>query len=155
MRLPRGEAGRVSGRHPASAATPRPRAGNPQGERPMSKLNPFEMAQRQFDEVADQLGLEAGVRAMLRLPLREVHLRTPVRMDDGGLKVFDGFRVQHNDARGPAKGGIRWAANETIDTVRALATWMTWKLSLADIPLGGGKGGILSLIHISEPTRPY
>ena len=122
----------------------------------MSKLNPFEMAQRQFDEVADQLGLEAGVRAMLRLPLREFHFRIPVRMDDGSLKVFDGFRVQHNDARGPAKGGIRWAANETIDTVRALATWMTWKCAVADIPLGGGKGGIIvdpSTLSVTEKER--
>ncbi|MGE5235099.1 MAG: Glu/Leu/Phe/Val family dehydrogenase [Acidobacteriota bacterium] len=109
----------------------------------MAHLNPFEMAQRQFDEVADQLDLDAGVRAMLRRPLREFHFRIPVRMDDGSLRVFDGFRVQHNDARGPAKGGIRWAANETIDTVRALATWMTWKCAVADIPLGGGKGGII------------
>ncbi len=122
----------------------------------MSKLNPFEMAQRQFDEVADQLGLDAGVRAMLRMPLREFHFRIPVRMDDGSLKVFDGFRVQHNDARGPAKGGIRWAANETIDTVRALATWMTWKCAVADIPLGGGKGGIIvdpSTLSVTEKER--
>ncbi|OFV82946.1 MAG: glutamate dehydrogenase, partial [Acidobacteria bacterium RBG_13_68_16] len=109
----------------------------------MSGINPFEMAQRQFDEVADQIGLDAGVRAVLRWPLREFHFRIPVRMDDGSLRVFDGFRVQHNDARGPAKGGIRWAANETIDTVRALATWMTWKCAVADIPLGGGKGGVV------------
>lgn len=101
------------------------------------------MAQRQFDEVADQLGLDEGVRAILRFPLREFHFRIPVRMDDGSVKVFDGFRVQHNDARGPAKGGIRWAANETLDTVRALATWMTWKCAVADIPLGGGKGGVV------------
>ena len=122
----------------------------------MSKLNPFEMAQRQFDEVADQLGLDAGVRAMLRMPLREFHFRIPVRMDDGTLRVFDGFRVQHNDARGPAKGGIRWAANETIDTVRALATWMTWKCAVADIPLGGGKGGIVvdpSTLSVTEKER--
>jgi glutamate dehydrogenase len=109
----------------------------------MAHLNPFEMAQRQFDEVADQLGLDDGIRAMLRWPLREYHFRVPVRMEDGTLKVFQGFRVQHNDARGPAKGGIRWAANETIDTVRALATWMTWKCAVADIPLGGGKGGVI------------
>ena len=122
----------------------------------MSKLNPFEMAQRQFDEVADQLGLDAGVRAMLRRPLREFHFRIPVRMDDGSLRVFDGFRVQHNDVRGPAKGGIRWAANETIDTVRALATWMTWKCAVADIPLGGGKGGIIvdpSTLSVTEKER--
>jgi len=122
----------------------------------MEKLNPFEMAQRQFDEVAGQLELEGGVRAVLRRPLREFHFRIPVRMDDGTLRVFDGFRVQHNDARGPAKGGIRWAANETIDTVRALATWMTWKCAVADIPLGGGKGGIIvdpATLSVSEKER--
>jgi len=122
----------------------------------MSKLNPFEMAQRQFDEVADQLELDAGMRAILRQPLREFHFRIPVRMDDGTLRVFDGFRVQHNDARGPCKGGIRWAANETIDTVRALATWMTWKCAVADIPLGGGKGGIIvdpATLSVPEKER--
>jgi glutamate dehydrogenase len=122
----------------------------------MSDINPFEMAQRQFDEVADQLGLDAGVRAVLRWPLREFHFRIPVRMDDGSLEVFNGFRVQHNDARGPSKGGIRWAANETIDTVRALATWMTWKCAVADIPLGGGKGGVVvdpSTLSVTEKER--
>lgn len=109
----------------------------------MGELNPFVMAQRQFDEVADQLGLAEGIRQLLRWPLREFHFRIAVRMDDGSVRVFDGFRVQHNDARGPAKGGIRWAANETLDTVRALATWMTWKCAVADIPLGGGKGGVV------------
>lgn len=109
----------------------------------MGEINPFTMAQRQFDEVAEQLGLEESVRQLLRWPLREFHFRIPVRMDDGSVRVFDGFRVQHNDARGPAKGGIRWAANETLDTVRALATWMTWKCAVADIPLGGGKGGVV------------
>ncbi len=122
----------------------------------MSKVNPFEMAQRQFDEVADQLELEAGMRAVLRQPLREFHFRIPVRMDNGTLRVFDGFRVQHSDARGPCKGGIRWAANETIDTVRALATWMTWKCAVADIPLGGGKGGIVvdpATLSVAEKER--
>jgi len=122
----------------------------------MTKTNPFEMAQRQFDEVAEQLELEAGVRAVLRQPLREFHFRIPVRMDDGSLRVFEGFRVQHNDARGPSKGGIRWAANETIDTVRALATWMTWKCAVADIPLGGGKGGIIvdpATLSVAEKER--
>ncbi|MGV8039889.1 MAG: Glu/Leu/Phe/Val dehydrogenase [Thermoanaerobaculaceae bacterium] len=119
-------------------------------------INPFEMAQRQFDEVADQLGLDAGVRAILRWPLREYAFRIPVRMDDGSLKVFQGFRVQHNDARGPAKGGIRWAGYETVDTVRALATWMTWKCAVADIPLGGGKGGVVvdpSTLSVTEKER--
>lgn len=108
-----------------------------------TKTNPFEMAQRQFDNVADKLKLSEEVRAMLRWPLREFHFRIPVRMDDGTLRVFQGFRVQHNDARGPNKGGIRFHHEETADTVRALATWMTWKCAVVDIPLGGGKGGVI------------
>jgi glutamate dehydrogenase (NAD(P)+) len=107
------------------------------------QLNAFEMAQKQFDAVAKQLNLDPGVAETLRWPMREYSFRIPVRMDDGSLRVFQGFRVQHNDARGPNKGGIRFAANETMDTVRALATWMTWKCAVADIPLGGGKGGII------------
>ncbi len=107
------------------------------------KMNPFKLAQQQFDEVAEQMGLDKSVRDMLRWPMREFRFQLPVRMDDGTIKVFFGFRVQHNDARGPAKGGIRFAANETLDTVRALATWMTWKTAVAEIPLGGGKGGVV------------
>jgi glutamate dehydrogenase len=106
-------------------------------------INAFEMAQKQFDAVAKQLELDPGVAEVLRWPMREFSFRIPVRMDDGSIRVFQGFRVQHNDARGPNKGGIRFAANETMDTVRALATWMTWKCAVADIPLGGGKGGII------------
>lgn len=105
--------------------------------------NAFAMAQQQFDHVADLLGLDHQVREMLRWPMREYHLRLPVRMDDGSMRVFQGFRVQHNDARGPNKGGLRFHPSETIDTVRALAMWMTWKCAVADIPLGGGKGGIV------------
>jgi len=105
--------------------------------------NAFEMAQRQFDHVAELLKLDPQVREFLRWPLREYHFRIPVRMDDGTLRMFEGFRVQHNDARGPNKGGIRFHPAETIDTVRALATWMTWKCAVADIPLGGGKGGVV------------
>ena len=106
-------------------------------------FNPFEMAQKQFDKVADQLQLDEGTRALLRNPLREYHFSIPVHMDDGTVKVFRGFRVQHSDARGPAKGGIRFHPQETVDTVRALATWMTWKCAVVDIPLGGGKGGVI------------
>jgi len=108
-----------------------------------STFNPFEMAQRQFDGVAEKLGLDSGTREFLRVPMREYHFSIPVRMDDGKIKVFKGFRVQHSDARGPAKGGIRFHPNETIDTIRALATWMTWKTAVVDIPLGGGKGGVI------------
>jgi len=106
-------------------------------------INAFEMAQKQFDGVAKQLKLDPDIAQVLRWPMREFSFRIPVRLDDGSLKVFQGFRVQHNDARGPNKGGIRFAANETLDDVRALATWMTWKCAVADIPLGGGKGGVI------------
>ena len=107
------------------------------------QINAFEMAQEQFDGVAKMLNLEPGIAEVLRWPMREFSFRIPVRMDDGSLRTFQGFRVQHNDARGPNKGGIRFHPSETFDTVRALATWMTWKCAVADIPLGGGKGGII------------
>ncbi len=110
-------------------------------------FNAFEMAQAQFDKVADLLSLDPATRDLLRYPLREYHFSIPVRMDDGTVKVFRGFRVQHNDARGPAKGGIRFHPQETVDTVRALAMWMTWKCSVVDIPLGGGKGGVICDPH--------
>ncbi len=107
------------------------------------QINAFQIAQRQFDAVAETMNLDPGVREVLRWPAREFTFRIPVRMDDGTLEVFTGFRVQHNDARGPNKGGIRFHPDETIDTVRALAMWMTWKCAAVDIPLGGGKGGII------------
>ncbi len=105
-------------------------------------MNAFEMAQSQFDRVADLLNLSPDLASMLRWPMREFRFQIPVRMDDGSIRVFIGYRVQHNDARGPAKGGIRFHPSETIDTVRALAMWMTWKCAVADLPLGGGKGGV-------------
>jgi len=107
------------------------------------KFNPFQMAQQQFDEVAQQLRLSENVTRILRWPLREFHFQIPVQLDDGSMQVFRGYRVQHNDALGPCKGGIRFHPDETIDTVRALATWMTWKCAVSDIPLGGGKGGVI------------
>ena len=110
-------------------------------------FNPFEMAQKQFDGVADLLELDAPTRDLLRWPLREYHFSIPVRMDDGSVRVFRGYRCQHNDARGPCKGGIRFHPQETIDTVRALSMWMTWKCSVVDIPLGGGKGGVICDPH--------
>jgi glutamate dehydrogenase len=112
-----------------------------------ASFNPFEMAREQFDQTADMIGLDQGTRELLRSPLREYHFSIPVRMDDGTVKVFQGFRVQHNDARGPSKGGIRFHPQETIDTVRALSMWMTWKCAVADIPLGGGKGGVICDPH--------
>lgn len=111
------------------------------------KFNPFEMAQAQFDKVADILDLDASTRELLRYPLREYSFAIPVHMDDGVIKIFRGFRVQHNDARGPGKGGIRFHPQETIDTVRALAMWMTWKCAVVDIPLGGSKGGVVCDPH--------
>jgi glutamate dehydrogenase (NAD(P)+) len=110
-------------------------------------FNAFEMAQQQFDGVAEKLGLDAAVRDLLRNPLREYHFLIPIRSDDGGRQVLKGFRVQHNDARGPCKGGIRFHPHETVDTVRALAMWMTWKTAVVDIPLGGGKGGVICDPH--------
>jgi len=117
------------------------------------EFNAFEMAQRQFDAVAEKLQLDEGVRDLLRWPQREYHFLVPVRMEDGSTKVFHGYRVQHNDARGPAKGGIRFHPQETIDTVRALATWMTWKCAVVDIPLGGGKGGVICDPHDLSPRE--
>ncbi len=109
--------------------------------------NSYEMAQGQFDRVAELLELDEGTKEFLREPMREFSFSIPIRMDDGRSKVFRGFRVQHNDARGPSKGGIRFHPQETMDTVRALATWMTWKCAVVDIPLGGGKGGVICDPH--------
>jgi glutamate dehydrogenase len=119
-------------------------------------INTFEMAQKQFDHVAGLLNLDPQIAEVLRWPMREYTFRIPVRMDDGSLRTFQGFRVQHNDARGPNKGGIRFHPSETLDTVRALATWMTWKCAVADIPLGGAKGGVIvdpATISTSEKER--
>ncbi len=118
--------------------------------------NAFTMAQQQFDHVASHLNLDNQVRDFLRWPKREYHFRIPVRMDNGDIRIFNGFRVQHNDALGPCKGGIRFHPSETIDTVRALATWMTWKCAVANIPLGGGKGGVIidpATLTVAEKER--
>ena len=109
--------------------------------------NPFTVAQSQFDQVATMLDLDKGVCALLRQPMRQFIFTIPVRMDDGSVQVFNGFRVQHNDARGPAKGGIRFHPMETLDTVCALSMWMTWKCAVVDIPLGGAKGGVICDPH--------
>ncbi len=110
-------------------------------------FNAYEMAQKQFDRVADKLDLCEGTRKVLRAPIREYHFNIPVKMDDGTTQVFKAYRVQHNDARGPCKGGIRFHPKETVDTIRALAMWMTWKTAVANIPLGGGKGGVICDPH--------
>jgi glutamate dehydrogenase len=110
-------------------------------------FNSFDLAQSQFDRIADRLGLDDPARELLRWPMRETQFLIPIRTDDGPVKIFRGFRVLHNDARGPGKGGIRFHPQETIDTIRALAMWMTWKCSLMDIPLGGSHGGVVCDPH--------
>lgn len=108
----------------------------------MSELNPFIISQQQLDMAAERLGLDPATHELLRWPQKELVVSIPVQMDDGRVRIFRGYRVQYNGARGPHKGGIRWHPDETIDTVRALAAWMTWKTAVVDIPLGGGKGGV-------------
>jgi len=107
------------------------------------ELNPFKIAQEQLDMAAKLLKLDPAVHSLLREPKRVLEVTFPVRMDNGQVKIFKGFRVQYNDARGPCKGGIRFHPQETIDTVKALAAWMTWKTACVNIPLGGGKGGVI------------
>lgn len=126
------------------ALQPRSASVSTNGDGPTVHLesNPFLIAQKQLDEAAELLELDEATHQMLRWPMRELKFVFPVRMDDGHVEVFHGYRVQYNDARGPAKGGLRFHPQETIDTVRALAAWMTWKTAVVDIPLGGGKGGV-------------
>ncbi len=119
----------------------------------MSENNPFAIAQQQLDEAAAILGLDPATHALLRNPLREFTVSIPLRMDDGSVRIFRGYRVQYNDSRGPCKGGLRWHPDETIDTVRALAAWMTWKTSVVNIPLGGGKGGVTCNPKELSPTE--
>jgi len=117
-------------------------------------LNPFKIAQQQLDDAAQRLGLDPAMHELLRWPMQELKVTLPVKMDDGLTRVFHAFRIAYNTARGPAKGGIRWHPDETVDTVRALAAWMTWKTSVVDIPLGGGKGGIIcSPKELSETEK--
>jgi len=124
-------------------------------------LNPFEIAQHYFEQAADRLKLDEGMRAILRTPKRCLTVSIPVRMDDGSYKVFIGHRVAHNMARGPAKGGIRFHPDVNLDEVKALASWMTWKCACLDLPFGGGKGGIavdphkLSKLELERMTRRY
>jgi glutamate dehydrogenase (NAD(P)+) len=130
--------------------------------RPVSgPMNPFEVALTQFNRAADILGLDAGMREVLRRPKRQLIVSIPVKMDDGQLHVFEGYRVQHNIARGPAKGGIRFHPDVTLDEVKALASWMTWKCAVVNIPFGGGKGGVIcdpksmSNNELEHMTRRY
>lgn len=113
----------------------------------LTAYNPFEIAQEQFDHVASVLELSQAARDLLRTPLREYHFSIPVRMDDGDTKIFRAFRIQHNDARGPGKGGIRFHPMSTVDTMRALAMWNTWRCAVADLPLGGSMGGVVCDLH--------
>jgi glutamate dehydrogenase (NAD(P)+) len=115
---------------------------------PREDLNPYRISQIQFDIAAEYLKLDAGLRQVLRTPKRIMEVSVPTKMDNGQLKVFTGFRVQHNIARGPAKGGIRYHPNVSLDEVKALAAWMTWKTATVNIPYGGGKGGV-----ICDPKR--
>src|ERR687896_1641438 len=105
--------------------------------------NIWAVAQEQFDHAADKLDLDDGMRRVLRVPQRELTVNFPVTMDNGSVEVFAGYRVQHNVSRGPAKGGIRYHQDVTLDEVRALAMWMTWKCAVVNIPYGGGKGGVV------------
>jgi glutamate dehydrogenase (NAD(P)+) len=109
----------------------------------VQKVNPFDMAKEQLDKVGKQLGLESGLLKLLKHPKRELHVNFPVKMDDDQLQTYSGFRVQYNDALGPFKGGIRFHPDVSIDEVRALACWMTWKCSVAGLPYGGAKGGVI------------
>ena len=106
-------------------------------------FNPFTIAQQQIDQAAEKLELDKATHELLRWPMKEIKATLPVKMDDGSTKIFHAFRIQYNTARGPAKGGLRWHPLETMDTVRALAAWMTWKTAVVDLPLGGGKGGVV------------
>src|SRR5438105_3655327 len=129
--------------------------------KPEEDLNSFRIAMRQFDTAAEKCGLEPGLREVLRRPRRSLSLSLPVKMDDGTIRVFDGYRVQHSSARGPCKGGIRYHPNVTFDEVKALASWMTWKCAIVNIPFGGAKGGIvcdprqLSKNELEHLTRRY
>ena len=126
-----------------------------------AKINPWHVAQEQFDLAADRLDLDPSIRRVLRRPRRELTVSVPVRMDDGDTLVFEGYRVHHNITRGPAKGGIRYHPDVTLDEVRALAMWMTWKCAVVGIPFGGAKGGVvvdpsrLSRHEIEGLTRRY
>jgi glutamate dehydrogenase (NAD(P)+) len=124
-------------------------------------INAWQVAQQQFDLAADRLNLDPGLRKVLREPRRELTVHFPVQMDDGSVEVFTGYRVQHNLGRGPAKGGLRYHQDVTLDEVKALAMWMTWKCAVVGIPYGGGKGGVvvdpkkLSMREVEGLTRRF
>ena len=119
------------------------------------KKNAYEAAMENFDLAADALELNSDLRQMIKYPERILQVNLPVRMDDGHLHRFEGYRVQHSTARGPAKGGIRYHPNVTLDEVKALATWMTWKCAVVNIPFGGGKGGITAHFQVIQVARAF
>jgi glutamate dehydrogenase/leucine dehydrogenase len=133
----------------------------PSPVRVLEDLNSFRIAMRQFDTAAEKMGLDLGLREVLRRPRRSLSLSLPVKMDDGTIRVFEGFRVQHSNARGPCKGGIRYHPEVTFDEVKALASWMSWKCATVNLPFGGAKGGIicdpkhLSKNELERLTRRY
>lgn len=124
-------------------------------------LNPYHMAVQQFEAAAERLNLSEDMREILRVPKRELSVNFPVRLDNGRIKTFTGYRVQHNVIRGPAKGGIRYSPDVTLDEVKALAMWMTWKCAVVGIPFGGAKGGVIcdpknmSMAELERLTRRY
>src|SRR5579883_1848565 len=126
-----------------------------------AEFNPLLSAEARLDEAAARLGLDEGMQKVLRYPSREIIVHFPVAMDDGRIEMFTGYRVQHSIARGPAKGGIRYAPDVSLDEVRALASWMTWKCAVVNIPFGGSKGGVicdpkkLSMTELEKITRRY
>jgi len=122
----------------------------PQG---VDSSNPFEEMMSRFDVAAQKLGLDPGLYKVLREPVRETKVSIPVAMDDGRIEVFIGYRVLHNIARGPGKGGIRFDKNVNLDEVRALAAWMTWKCAVVNIPFGGGKGGVICNPHVLSDSE--
>jgi glutamate dehydrogenase (NAD(P)+) len=135
---------------------PAPTSRKPSAETAHAVPNPWEFARRQFDRAANLLDMDAGVRELLSNPKRQLQVSVPVRMDDGSIRVFQGWRVQHSISRGPAKGGIRYHPDTSLDEVKALAMWMTWKCAVVNIPFGGGKGGIRvdpKAISIGENER--
>jgi glutamate dehydrogenase (NAD(P)+) len=144
----------------ATAAPAKPRVDGAHRPSP-ENLNPYGFALLQFERAADKLGLNRGTREVLRNPKRQLTVSIPVKMDDGTIHVFEGFRVQHSIARGPSKGGIRYHPGVTLDEVKALAMWMTWKCAVVNIPFGGAKGGItvnpkaLSMDELERMTRRF
>src|SRR5215471_9563159 len=128
---------------------------------PREDLNPYRIAQIQFDIAAEYLKLDQGLRQILRTPKRVLEVSIPTKMDNGQVKVLTGYRVQHNVARGPGKGGIRYHPNVSLDEVKALAAWMTWKTAVVNVPLGGAKGGVIcdpkrmSKSELERMTRRY